>query len=94
MKVKVSNKTRWHSFLQKMTLLFVSILVALVLGEIAVRVFKAGFPGFRISQIVHRPAPGLGFEMIPNQVDYTVASRLEVSAYGYTLAPELSLTSF
>ena len=64
------------------------MVVAGALGEGLVRLVKPGFHGFRIPQIVHRTVPGLGFEMIPNQTGYTLASHVRVNSLGFR-GPEL-----
>lgn len=72
----------------RLMLLVVSLIVAAVLGEAMVRVARPGFPGFRVPQVDHRPVPGLGFEMIPNQVAYSNASRVTINSAGFR-GPEI-----
>ena len=78
----------WRRLLAKLLLLGISCLVGFLLGEIVVRIVRPGFPGFRIPQVVHRPAPGIGFEMVPGQRAYTFAQPVTVNAYGCR-GPEL-----
>ncbi len=59
-------------FFLKVCLMLFSIGVALLLGELAVRIYKPGYPGFGVPQAEHKVSPGLGFELIPNQQAYSV----------------------
>ncbi len=76
------GRGRWRRVVAKLLLLSVSCLLAFLLGEMVVRIARPGFPGFRIPQVVHRPAPGIGFEMVPGQRAYTFAQPVTVNAYG------------
>ncbi len=86
-KGRLMLRSRW---LPQLCLLAVSTLFALGLGELAVRMARPGFPGFAIPQTEHRPAPGLGYEMIPNQVAYTFASKVTINSAGLR-GPEIRL---
>jgi lysophospholipase L1-like esterase len=69
--------------LKRVLLLATALCVALLIAEGAVRVIHPGFPGFRLPQIEHRPATGLGFEIVPNQQGYTIASPARINAHGF-----------
>ena len=77
------------SLRRKLLMLGLSLVIALLLGEVVVRVAKPEFPGFGIPQIEHRPAPGLGFEMVPDQRGYTFGEAVTVNSYGFR-GPEIS----
>ena len=79
-----SRKT-WR---RKLLLLATATFLSGFIAEFIVRIAKPGFPGFQIPQIVHRPAPGLGFEMIPNQRGYTFAKPATINSQGLR-SPEL-----
>jgi lysophospholipase L1-like esterase len=60
-----------------------SVAVAVLLGEVVVRIAKPGFPGFRVPQVEHRPERGLGFEMVPGQTAFSTASPVRINAAGF-----------
>lgn len=64
-------------------LLAAALVVSALLGEAMVRIAMPGFPGFRLPQVEHRVASGLGFEMVPNQIGYSNASRVTVNSAGF-----------
>src|SRR5688572_8851025 len=68
--------------LRKFLLLIGAFVLGVTASEVAVRIARPGFPGFRIPQVEHRPAAGLGFEMVPNQVAFTAAERVTINAHG------------
>ena len=79
--------------LANLVLLGITLSVSALLGEAAVRIARPGFPGFRLPQVEHQISPGLGFEMVPNQVGYSNASRVTINAAGFR-GPEIrDLTS-
>jgi lysophospholipase L1-like esterase len=53
------------------------------MGELAVRMLKPGFPGFKIPQVEHRPVAGLGFEMVPRQAAFTAAEPATINEHGF-----------
>ena len=69
------------------TLMF-GVFVGVLVGEGLVRLAHPGFPGFRVPQVEHRTVPGLGFEMVPNQVAYSTASRVTINSAGFR-GPEI-----
>ena len=71
-----------RGFLGKFVLVLAACAVAALVSEVLIRVLKPGFPRFRIPQVEHRPAPGLGFEMVPNQIAYTAGERVTINEHG------------
>jgi lysophospholipase L1-like esterase len=67
----------------KLLALAFALVVAALMGEVMVRVARPGFPGFQLPQVEHRPAPGLGFEMVPRQQAYTWASPARINSLGF-----------
>ncbi len=57
--------------------------LAFIGAEGAIRALRPGYPGFRIPQVQHRTAPGLGFEMVPNQIAYTTAEPATINEHGF-----------
>src|SRR5262245_31923159 len=82
-------RSRW-SWRVRLLAVGASTLVALAIAEVGVRIARPGYLGFRLPQIEHRPAPGIGFEMIPDQRGYTFAAIVTVNALGYR-GPEVEL---
>lgn len=70
------------AILQRLLLLGVAGALAAAGGELTVRLVKPGFPGFKLPQVAHRPVPGLGFEMVPNQAAFTAAERVTINEHG------------
>lgn len=64
------------------------ILVPLAIAETGVRLWKPGFPGLRLPQVMHRPAELYGFELVPNQRAFNVASPVTTNSEGFR-GPEL-----
>lgn len=77
-----------RAMLAKLALLAFALVAAGVLAEAMVRLARPGFPGFRLPQIEHEPAQGIGFRMVPNQTGYTVASRATINSAGFR-GPEI-----
>lgn len=67
----------------KLLALVLAMMVGAALAEAMVRIGRPGYPGFRLPQVSHRPAPGLGFEIIPSQQAYTWASPARINALGF-----------
>jgi len=67
---------------RRFLLLMTAMVFSAFMAEAVLRIARPGFPGFRIPQIEHRPAPGIGFEMIPNQQGYTFAEQATINAGG------------
>jgi lysophospholipase L1-like esterase len=67
----------------KLLALLIALGAAAGLAEAMVRVARPGFPGFRLPQVEHRPAAGLGFEMVPRQDAYTWASPARINSLGF-----------
>lgn len=67
----------------KLLALAIALACAGALAEAMVRVAHPGFPGFRLPQVEHRPIPGIGFEMVPNQQAYTWASPARINSLGF-----------
>jgi lysophospholipase L1-like esterase len=72
----------------KIALFVFSVVLATLLGEVVVRIGKPGFPGFRLPQVEHRTVRGLGFEMVPNQIAYSNASKVAINSVGFR-GPEI-----
>ena len=73
-----------------LALLALSCAIAFLLGEVTVRLIQPGFPGYQMPQIVHRPSPALGFEMIPDQRGFTFAAPVVINSIGLR-GPEIGL---
>lgn len=84
----VQSSGRLRRAAARFAVIAVALLLAAMLAEAMVRLAFPGFPGFRVPQIEHQPVDGLGFEMVPNQVGYTTASRATINALGLR-GPEL-----
>jgi lysophospholipase L1-like esterase len=67
----------------KLMAFVLAMAVAAALAEGMVRIARPGYPGFQLPQVNHRPAAGLGFEMIPSQQAYTWASPARINALGF-----------
>lgn len=78
-------KATWR---RKLLLLCVATILSMLLAEGVVRIAKPGFPGFSVPQIEHRPAEGVGFEMIPDQQGFTFSSPVVVNSDGFR-GPEI-----
>jgi len=72
---------------RRFLLLTAALVFSAFMAEAMVRLAKPGFPGFRIPQIEHRTAPGIGFEMIPDQQGYTFAEPVTINSSGLRNPP-------
>ena len=79
---------RLSSFIQNSFLILISLVIALILSEIVIRIAKPNFLGFRLPQTKHEVIYGLGFGMIPNQQAYTTDKRVIINSYGFR-GPEI-----
>ncbi|QEG01066.1 GDSL-like Lipase/Acylhydrolase [Stieleria maiorica] len=81
---KINRKKLW---MFRLVLLTAAMVLSGLMAEAIVRIAKPGFLSFRIPQIEHRPAPGIGFEMIPDQQGYTFAEPATINSHGLRNPP-------
>jgi hypothetical protein len=75
-------------WLKLLLVLVVWILVPLAIAETGIRLWKPGFPGLRLPQVMHQPAELYGFELVPNQQVFNLASPVTTNSEGFR-GPEL-----
>jgi lysophospholipase L1-like esterase len=79
---------RLRQLAARLALVTASLFLALLIGEVVIRLANPGFPGFRLPQVEHQPAAGMGFEMIPSQRTFTGAHPVSTNARGFR-GPEI-----